>query len=383
MKSLVIIFLLTTIFFSSNGQMCGIVDSSNSSQRYLKSKLDINNLYFNNMSCTFLIHPPCADSIFLNFINFRTEYMHDSISIYDGTSINDPLILSHSGLTIPPSVIATSGSIFMVWSSDSTNTDSGFVATWTTKNNYLKPCNCYPSGLINCCGIGISRLIINQIGSLTNSLNVSSGTDYYSDFSCLDSIIFYPNSDYFFLLNTTNYLQQVKIWIDFDNNGVFDSLNEVILDTTFTFSLSFIKNFDSLSIPFNGQSVRMRISTDMPAGMDPCTNLLFGEVEDYSVSFSLTFPSDIYERERNQYLPIYPNPAVDYLCVDVNSIESTKYEIDVYNSLGTLVTSNTFYKADSNSKINLDVSDLTNGVYRLVVIQNNNVLNAQFIKISN
>ncbi len=379
MKTHVIIFLMTFVFFKSNGQMCGIVDSSNSSQWHIRNKLDLNNLYFNNSSCTFLIHPPCADSIYLNFVEFRSEYLHDSISIFDGTSINDPLLLTHSGLTIPPSVVATSGSMFLVWNSDSVIADSGFVATWNSKNNNLNSCNCYPTGLINCCGISISRVKINQITSPINSLDISSGVEYYSDKTCENSITFFPNSDYLFNIYTTLYNQQLKTWIDFDNNGSFDPVNEMILDSNFTDSISFIKNFDSLSIPFNGQTVRMRISTDMPGIGGPCSNVLFGEVEDYSVSFSLIIPSNIDEIESNHLLHIYQNPVSDNLYFELNSAH-TNLKVNIYNSLGLLVSGNNFYKTDSDSKFNLDVSAFPDGIYHLVVYDADKREEVKFVK---
>ncbi len=88
--------------------------------------------YVDNENCSLLIDPGCAISITLSFTQFITESCCDFISVYNGTSTNDPLLISISGGTAPSPVTATSGTMFIVWSSDFSVTGNGWEASWTS-----------------------------------------------------------------------------------------------------------------------------------------------------------------------------------------------------------------------------------------------------------
>jgi Zn-dependent metalloprotease len=89
--------------------------------------------YSNGENYTFLIQPDCADEITLTFSEFETESCCDYLSIYDGISSTDPLITTLRGSqTLPLSVTATSGSMYLVFNSDYSVTYSGFAANWIT-----------------------------------------------------------------------------------------------------------------------------------------------------------------------------------------------------------------------------------------------------------
>ena len=60
--------------------------------------------------CSLLVQPSCAVSITLNFTSFETESGFDFFTVYDGTTINDPQVLSADGNTVPGPVTCTSGS---------------------------------------------------------------------------------------------------------------------------------------------------------------------------------------------------------------------------------------------------------------------------------
>ncbi len=80
-----------------------------------------------------------------------------------------------------------------------------------------------------------------------------------------------------------NYVENFKVWIDFNKNGGFFDSGELVLDrvgNTWS-SLS-----DSINIPegLSGKT-RMRISMKYQGAPSSCSNFTFGEVEDYSVTF--------------------------------------------------------------------------------------------------
>ncbi len=88
--------------------------------------------YWNDTDCDWLIQPADADQIVLNFTDFRTEPGVDILSIYDGVSTSGQLLGTFSGNNLPSTIIATSGSMFLTFSSNSTNQDFGWEASYET-----------------------------------------------------------------------------------------------------------------------------------------------------------------------------------------------------------------------------------------------------------
>lgn len=69
--------------------------------------------------------------------------------------------------------------------------------------------------------------------------------------------------------------------------------------------------------------------------------------------------------ESQQYFSIYPNPTSDKFIVSTNRKGSNNYQITVYNSLGQKVLQ--FNKLQINMPVEIDLSHLENGVYKIVV----------------
>jgi Zn-dependent metalloprotease len=90
-----------------------------------------NGNYTNNENCSFLIDP-CGTNLQLTFSQFDIEYSYDYLSIYDGTNSAAPLIGSYTGNAIPPVANSTSGSLFLVFTSDYSIFYTGFAASWTS-----------------------------------------------------------------------------------------------------------------------------------------------------------------------------------------------------------------------------------------------------------
>lgn len=88
--------------------------------------------YGDNENCNFLINPGCAVSITLSFNSFQVEDYYDYLYVYDGTDASGTLLLSATGYSIPSSVTATSGAMYIVFTSDGSYTMSGFEAYWTS-----------------------------------------------------------------------------------------------------------------------------------------------------------------------------------------------------------------------------------------------------------
>lgn len=86
--------------------------------------------YYSNSYCTWRIQPPGADSITLNFTAFSTEQWYDGVIVYDGPDTNSPVLIVHTGNTIPSSITSTGGSLFVEFISDYFNNDNGWQANY-------------------------------------------------------------------------------------------------------------------------------------------------------------------------------------------------------------------------------------------------------------
>ncbi len=91
----------------------------------------INN-YSNNSDCTWLISPPGANSITLDFTKMDLESGGDIVTVYDGADENAPVLLSASGNMLPQQVSSTDGLLFIKFTSDDTGVAQGWDATYTS-----------------------------------------------------------------------------------------------------------------------------------------------------------------------------------------------------------------------------------------------------------
>ncbi|MGQ1786814.1 M4 family metallopeptidase [Saccharicrinis sp. GN24d3] len=87
--------------------------------------------YENSTEQTFLIAPYCAKEILLTIQELNTEWCCDILNIYDGADENGLLLASLKGTVSDPMLIkATSGSMFLSFTTNETNSYEGFSASW-------------------------------------------------------------------------------------------------------------------------------------------------------------------------------------------------------------------------------------------------------------
>ncbi|MEA3496404.1 MAG: PKD domain-containing protein [Bacteroidota bacterium] len=134
-----------------------------------------NEEYKNGSNCSFIIEPPCAGPITLNFSSFDMK-VSDYIYVYDGDSINPKKLLTPNGLsgsTIPSSITARSGAMLIVELTNSVETDNGFIATWSAIPNIT------PNPSIVADSIGY----LNGPVRFTNGTSLGAGNTYYWDYN--------------------------------------------------------------------------------------------------------------------------------------------------------------------------------------------------------
>ncbi|MCH8904720.1 MAG: PKD domain-containing protein, partial [Bacteroidetes bacterium] len=154
-----------------------------------------------------------------------------------------------------------------------------------TKNSFIKVTigndpitpSCMPSTQSYCCGYGITNLLFDSINN--TSLDAAEG---YQDFSCAYQTTIQEGKQYPISITTGSSAHDTRVWIDFDNDGVFIDSTEMVFEALNAASPSgtiYIPSVQNKLIP-----LRLRISTDNAGGnISSCTNPFRGQVEDYTV----------------------------------------------------------------------------------------------------
>lgn len=88
--------------------------------------------YNNNANCKWVIAPPGATQITLNFPNFDTETDYDTVFVYDGYDETATLLMTWWGNTLPPTIVSTGGALCVKFTSDVSFTYTGWTATYTS-----------------------------------------------------------------------------------------------------------------------------------------------------------------------------------------------------------------------------------------------------------
>ena len=90
--------------------------------------------YGNNANCKWVIAPPGATQISLNFTSFSTEANYDFIYVYDGPDDTSPLLATWWGNTLPSTINTTPGvgAMCVKFTSDDSLTEAGWSANYTS-----------------------------------------------------------------------------------------------------------------------------------------------------------------------------------------------------------------------------------------------------------
>jgi N-acetyl-anhydromuramyl-L-alanine amidase AmpD len=88
--------------------------------------------YSNDEHTLTLIQPAGASNITLTFSAFDLETNWDYLFIYDGATVNSPLIGRFTGNTLPGTITSSGGSLLLDFRSDCATTATGWVANYTS-----------------------------------------------------------------------------------------------------------------------------------------------------------------------------------------------------------------------------------------------------------
>ena len=259
-----------------------------------------------------------------------------------------------------------------------------------------------------------------HFGSIRNN---SGNDDGYGDYTHLTTNVLTTSSYNLFLYpgvpSGSFYQTFWGVYIDYNNDGDFDDINE---DVGFTYSVNPV--IEQITIPANANtgSVRMRImASKRTFPTDPCATLADGEVEDYTLRIYYyssglqtleidhedpqelmeAIPSSILreggaptiqtgngllsrqevalmmKESTGSQWALYPNPATDLVnLMPIQSMGEEPVEIRLFNAMGVMVMRKELTPL-KQAAIPLSLTNLSAGVYLVQVVRNGQQLHSE------
>jgi len=161
-----------------------------------------------------------------------------------------------------------------------TNATYNNLITVATANATTVP-SCAPSTLAYCCDYGIYNVTFNTI-----NFSSPNATEGYQDNTCLNSTTIIEGQTYPMTVQTgASSPQDTKVWIDFNDDGVFDNTTELVMNSSNEYNPT--ANILVPGAVTLNTALRMRVMSDIVgATMNPCSNQTRGQTEDYSVTIT-------------------------------------------------------------------------------------------------
>ena len=181
---------------------------------------------------------------------------------------------------------------------------------------------------------------------------------------------------------STAYTEYWKIYIDYNQNGVFTDTGELVVSGSSSSSGTLSSTFTVPSTAKTG-AARLRVVVSDASGTTSCGNFSYGEAEDYTLNITggaaiaglTTLAGDATPlgNELARTLEVYPNPATEALRIVLpGNAEATSVELT--DVRGARVQGATF------SNGTLAIGRLARGMYTLTVSDGQKVFHQRFVK---
>jgi hypothetical protein len=181
---------------------------------------------------------------------------------------------------------------------------------------------------------------------------------------------------------STAYTEYWKIYIDYNQNGVFTDTGELVVSGSSSSSGTLSSTFTVPSTAKTG-TARLRVVVSDASGTTSCGNFSYGEAEDYTLNITggaaITAPTTLagdatpLGNELARTLEVYPNPATEALRIVLpGNAEATSVELT--DVRGARVQGASF------SNGTLVISSLARGMYTLSVSDGQKVFHQRFVK---
>lgn len=212
-----------------------------------------------------------------------------------------------------------------------------------------------------------------------NTINKTSGdatSNGYENFTATSTTV---NTGSTYTLSVTintqgNYLDHCFAYIDWNKDFVFNNTNE-------KYDLGNIANVtagilsQSITVPATALSgnTRMRVSIEYEdstdgVGYGACDSdhlTEWGETEDYTVNVVVS-TSAVYDYSFKSF-NVFPNPSNGLFNITLQSNNSDKAIIQLFDMSGRLIRQNTLNETQSEINSSVDYSDVSNGIYLMKI----------------
>ena len=181
----------------------------------------------------------------------------------------------------------------------------------------------------------------------------------------------------------TAYSEYVKVYIDYNQNGVFTDAGELVVNAAA--STAATTRTGSFTVPTTAKSgnTRMRVVLSDASATTSCGSYSYGETEDYTISVtggarvgSTTTARLSSEGGSADQYTLYPNPATDVLRIarPLSADPEQSFSVRVYDLRGSEVRGLSFTDGQ------LNVSSLRAGIYMLTVKDGSGTTHQRFVK---
>ena len=244
-----------------------------------------------------------------------------------------------------------------------TSLDQDFDNTNDLTEIGVNNANCSPES--NCIfggGPGDGFQLVS-IGDINNETGCSEGG--YGDYTSISTDL--AQGDTYDLTMTTNYGDQnIKVWIDFNDDFIF-SADELVVDNfVIGFSVGNVSITETTQVtipddaPLGQHIMRLKSNWNAEVPDDSCADTAWGETEDYMVNIVTSLGvEDIIQNESDFSVISLGDNIFD---VNLTSSYQGKIDLTVYNVLGQRMVFHRFENTGSYN-YNLDLSYVAKGVY--------------------
>lgn len=199
-----------------------------------------------------------------------------------------------------------------------------------------------------------------------SDLNHDSGCEGYADFTAFTAELA-PGGSYDFTVTTGYGDQNVRVWIDFNDDGNFTNDETVVPNFVIApgSAAGTYTETATLTIPESiptGNSHRMRVKSNWQAEVsdDPCEASQYGETEDYTANMGALSIEDLTISQGEFTVLTSPNNQFDIiLTTGFDGVAS----VAIFNVLGQIVSYNNLEKQGDSYEYHLDMSYADAGVY--------------------
>jgi hypothetical protein len=175
---------------------------------------------------------------------------------------------------------------------------------------------------------------------------------------------------------------QVKLWIDWNNDGVWNNTNELKTICAAAPSTPCITGTNTSSFLLDpsatvGDTVRMRLRTRAATITDACQNIATGETEDYFLIVGSNTILSVNQLNNKAItdVKIYPNPTDGTLNYELPT-DAKNVSVIVSDLLGRVVLNRTNIAVGNAS---LDLTQLNNGSYNIVFNNNGQIIQKKIV----